>query len=688
MTATDPTDPAPADSAASDAGAPGSAAPESTEPVRPRALHRAAVHRSDEPERAWTPVGTLDDGVLALVDRAGSVQLTGATWSLDWWVGAEDRWHHPSREASVRQHPVGGAPVVETALRVPGGDVVARAYGVQASAGEWRGPAVVVEVENLTAVPVALAFAVRPLQLDGPGSVRSVHSDGPVVSIDGSPRILLARSPARVVADRLDDVVGRLADGDDRTGPVSSERPTGDVEAAFVVPLTHTATARVLLPIAELGRGADGPTFPWDAPDGEAVAKGWSVHRRSDGGDELRLTVPEPEWDDALAWAATMLRLAGPDEVGSCLDRRRVTPFGPPAAVRAAEVAEAMARLGSRDGLVPVARGLADSQRLGGEVRLGDRTDGTVALLHAVSGVLAHETDPDGAAAQQFVAPAAVAVRRLRKGKGLVDGAADGLRDSAVRALRSLAPRLVAVGQPEVAEDALAVAAQLSSVVSPEVGALAAEPVIGVSSTLATALQARSAVQAGTGARAIAAVRACWSGAADRGRSDAVSRRAVDAPELAIGVLGFDVAELAARTNALLDVAVVDGADGPALLPAFDPAWAGQPIEAHAVATPWGATSFAVRWHGARPAVLWEISPEGDGSDDVEVVAPGLDPTWRGQGRVGEALLAAPAGAVVVEPDAAPSASDRSAGGADPSVDAGSSGGAGPGLPGEGDSFG
>lgn len=685
MTATDPTDPAP--STADDQGAP--AAPGVEAPVRPRALHRAALHGSGEPERAWTPIGTLDDGVLAQVDQAGAVQLSGATWSLDWWVGAEDRWHHPSREASVRQHSLGAAPVVETALRVPGGDVVARAYGVQATAGDWRGSAVVVEVENRTAVPVALAFVVRPLQLDGPGSTRSIRSDGPVVSIDGEPRLLLARDPARVVAGDLDAVAPRLADGDDRTGAVSLERGSGDAEAAFVVPLTHTATARVLLPVVADRRAPSAPGAPWDAPDGEAVAKGWSVHRRSDGGDDLRLVVPEPDWDDALAWAATMLRLAGPDEVGACLDRRRQTPFGPPAAVRAAEVAEAMARLGSRDGLVPVARGLADSQRLGGEVRLGDRTDGTVALLHAVAGVLAQETDPDGAAAQQFVAPAAVGIRRLRKGKGLADGAQDGLRDSAVRALRSLAPRLVAVGQPEVAEDALAVAAQLSDVISPEVGTLAPEPVIGVTSTLGTALHARSAVQAGTGARAIAAVRSCWSGAIDTGRSDAVSRRTAEGPELAIGELGFDVAELAARTNALLDVAAVDGADGPAVLPAFDPAWAGQPVEAHSVATPWGATSFAVRWHGARPALLWEIDDDGQGpGDDVEVVAPGLDPSWRGQGRVGEALLSAPAGAVAAAPSDASAPSDVGPGAVGPGDGGGAGSGAGPALPGEGDSFG
>ncbi|HNH96905.1 MAG TPA: hypothetical protein PLY51_15135, partial [Microthrixaceae bacterium] len=130
--------------------------------VRPRSVHRAARHGHTVPEREWSPLGTLDSGVIGRVDGAGSVQLDGARWSLDWWIGAEDRWHHPSREASVRQRCVGGSPVVETAVRVPGGDVVSRSYAVQAHAGDWRGTAVVVEVENRTAVPVALAFVARP----------------------------------------------------------------------------------------------------------------------------------------------------------------------------------------------------------------------------------------------------------------------------------------------------------------------------------------------------------------------------------------------------------------------------------------------------------------------------------------------------------------------------------------------
>lgn len=662
-------------------------------PVRPRALHRAAIRGSSEPERSWTPVGTIDTGVLGYVDEAGSVQLDGAGWSLDWWVGAEDRWHHPSREPSVRQRSIDGAPVLETALRVPGGDVVARAYGVRAEAGSWRGPAVVVEVENRTAVPVALAFVVRPLLLDADGALHDVRSDGAAVELDGQTALLLSRAPARAVVGALDEVAPRLATGDDGPGEVALRRDHGDAEAAFVVPLTHTATARVLLPVTDQDpRGARTPSEPWTAPEAAAVAKGWSVHL----GDARRIITPEPDWDEGLVWADAMLRLAGPDEVGACLDRRRSAPAGPSAAVRAAEIAEALARLGATGESAVVARGLAGVQRLGGEVRLGDRSDGTVALLHAVAGALADVHDPEAPVVEELVAPAAVAIRRLARGKGPTSDPSTVL--AAVRGLRALAPSLLRVAQPEVADDALRVAARLAPPAgSSSVGATGSPVDLDDAdrrSTLHEARQVRALVLAGD-PTAVASVRRCWSGMAQRGRSDAVGRRVVDGADVAVGSLGFDVAELAARTNAMLDVLVVDGPEGPAVLSAFDASWAGQPVEAHGMCTSWGATSFALRWHGARPALLWEVTTDALTGTAVEagvteadaeagaaaatgrviVTAPGLDPGWRGDGREGEALLAAPAG---LEPAAATAPAAPAVGvlGADQD------------LPGEGDSFG
>jgi hypothetical protein len=81
---------------------------------------------------------------------------------------------------------------------------------------------------------------------------------------------------------------------------------------------------------------------------------------------------------------------------------------------------------------------------------------------------------------------------------------------------------------------------------------------------------------------------------------------------------------------------VVEEPGGLVLLPVLPEGWRGQGLEVHDLPTTAGTLSFAVRWHGPRPALLWEL--EGDG--DVHLRAPGLDPAWSSAERRGEALLA------------------------------------------------
>jgi hypothetical protein len=69
--------------------------------------------------------------------------------------------------------------------------------------------------------------------------------------------------------------------------------------------------------------------------------------------------------------------------------------------------------------------------------------------------------------------------------------------------------------------------------------------------------------------------------------------------------------------------------------------WLGKGLEVHDAPTHFGTMSYAVRWHGARPALLWELTPHAD-VDAVRLTAPGLDPSWSTRERVGEVLLAAP----------------------------------------------
>ena len=80
------------------------------------------------------------------------------------------------------------------------------------------------------------------------------------------------------------------------------------------------------------------------------------------------------------------------------------------------------------------------------------------------------------------------------------------------------------------------------------------------------------------------------------------------------------------------------------LLPGWSPAWAGRPLEAHGLPTAAGPLSFALRWHGSRPALLWQIDPDGEGAPlPLTVSAAALDPGFAAATTRGEALLAEPA---------------------------------------------
>jgi hypothetical protein len=83
---------------------------------------------------------------------------------------------------------------------------------------------------------------------------------------------------------------------------------------------------------------------------------------------------------------------------------------------------------------------------------------------------------------------------------------------------------------------------------------------------------------------------------------------------------------VAERTDSALD-----------LLPRFRPAWRGAALEAHHVPTRAGLLSYAVRWHGARPALLWEL----EGERPCTLRCPALDPDWSSDAPVGDALLRA-----------------------------------------------
>jgi hypothetical protein len=318
------------------------------------------------------------------------------------------------------------------------------------------------------------------------------------------------------------------------------------------------------------------------------VEKGWRVHTD----DAVRIGLPEPTASPIATRTQRLLLVGATAAASTLLDRHAPRPATPASSVRMLSLVDALARTGLSDPVGPVARGLAEAQRLTGPVKLADGSDASAALVAAGAVLLS------GPRAEvwmdELVGPVAKAVDRLAKGKGL-----DGLDPGHVAtALASAAAAFRCVDQP----DAVAFADQVAARLAPDFDG----PTNGRVLTVLTA--------------------------------DSLG---------ADPVLGWDAASLAAGFITLLDGLLVWTPDGLRLCDGWATSWAGQDVDIHGVRTPWGIAGFALRWHETRPAVLWEVEP-GPGADPERppvVTATRMDPDWSGTGWEGEALLAAPKGA-------------------------------------------
>src|SRR3954469_5241232 len=158
-------------------------------PVLPNVTHRN-----------WTAVGNVASPCKAIVDERGLVTPWFDGWSLDWWIGGDDRWHFPSREPNVRQSLIGKGPVVETAMRVPGGDAVHRVYAISVDED-----LAVVEIENRSPAPFAVALAVRPYHPEGLAAVERIALIDRTVTVDGRLGLIFPSRPLRMAGGTFED---------------------------------------------------------------------------------------------------------------------------------------------------------------------------------------------------------------------------------------------------------------------------------------------------------------------------------------------------------------------------------------------------------------------------------------------------------------------------------------------------
>jgi len=198
-------------------------------------------------------VGVRGGAWHAIVNERGAIQPSDGSPVLDWFVAADDRWHDPSTEGTVRQERRGGIPIIETRLRVPGGDILQRIYGVVDHGG-----LIVIEFENQSSLPVAVALT---------------RGD-----------VLAQRPPSSA-------------------GIQGISLPEGSV----VFPIGHKSTLKVAL----AGSAQSLKQLPVGLPDAQQLRRGWStaLDRAS------RLVLPDRSYSDAVAHTRADLLIGGSDDL-------------------------------------------------------------------------------------------------------------------------------------------------------------------------------------------------------------------------------------------------------------------------------------------------------------------------------------------------------------------------------------
>lgn len=494
-----------------------------------------------------TLLGNLGSPTDVTVDGTGLVSTT--TWSLDWVVSAGDRWLEPAASAgsgtAVSQHRVDGTPVLETSLRVPGGQLVHHVWCAHTGGVE----VVVVEVENRSPDAVGVG-----LLLDPHGA--KVEFDGErAASVGSRPGVAFGRVPARVAVGAAKEVRATVTAG---SAPAREGASLGAALGA-VFPLAHTARLRVVGPVG----GAEGWAPPADLeslPGPDEVARGWRSHL--DAG--VRLLAPDAAFVEAVDAARAGLLVAH--------DRDR--PLAD-----TAWVGLALGLWGHGDAAGAALADIVEHQRLDGG--FGDRrhTATTALVLFALA---TWTLTPQGRALSaddlgDLAGPVAKAAHRMGRRHRSGD-----LPPWFATAQHAAAVVLDRAGQPDAAE-------------------LCRERIDGThpSAVLHEVALAVPPLDTVAGPDALAA-----------------ARFLVESRRFLVDDTEPGLVRLVTR---------------------FPDEWLGQDLEVHRLPTGAGTLSFAVRWHGARPALLWELDPLDPGAPTT--VFAGLDPDWSDERPVGEALL-------------------------------------------------
>ena len=568
-------------------------------------------HIDAAPGRRWNTVSTLQAGPVADVDDRGAVYPRTRPVSVELWFGHGERWVRGGSGDGLRQTRLDGLPIIETRQKLDDGDVVQTAWADESGESQGR---VIVELSNETNVSVVVAVVVRPDSLVHDGRIESARAAGSLIVIDKRPLVELGRAPGSVVTSLEDSTEAAggaalleqltLSEAEISGSPEITD-PHGRASIAAIIPLTRGATRHV-----EILEGREEVVVA--AAPLDTVQAGWKAH--------LRVTpdVDLPGWPKHLPTALMSSLLGSTSQVGR--------PLGD-------------------EGWKPI----DDSIRVAALSRIGLDW----AAAHIGHELLAGVTEGH-IARDQWAAMAAVigSISRSVEGREVLSIHGDAVAAVAGHALtKSRTPNLVeplitaieAAHGPDAASDAASIVGKMSE---PSDGLTYLRHGYGAPDESAGAIAAELERSAKPTAESIGLAMAA-SAATDHGFEPLVPLRSLagstwswarngcgDSPHarasLVVGLLSLCLAE---RGHGEVDV-----------LPGASPRWLGQKVSFTNMPTAAGRLSVALRWHGERAAILWELADHhGNGpAPDFTLRCSRLDPDFASTERSGEALLAVP----------------------------------------------
>ncbi len=571
---------------------------------------------SAAPAKRWNTLSTLGVGAVAEVDDRGAVFPRSRPVSVEVWFGAGDRWVRGTAADGVRQSRVVGLPVIETRQRLGESDIVQTAWADES--GDSRGR-VVISLLNETDVAAIAAVVVRPQGLTSPGRIDEVRSAESFIVVDKLPLVELGRVPGDTVGAVDDDadtpaLLARLAlTKDELVSDGTFTDSNGKASFAALLPLTPGVERQIQI--------LDGREATTVAPAPlENIVSGWRTHLTAAAEIEL------PAWPKHIPPALVS------SLIGSVADERR--PLGDASWVPEDDTV-LIAALGGV-GLDWAAATVAD--RLLASVTNGDFDRARWTALGAALCHLAGTGPGDEVLQRHGEAVAAIAGHTLTAARS--------------EAIVPFLLRVVhAAHGSEAAADAAAIRGELKrfedglvfarhGIATPTQSFRDVEDALDKASkpydaeTLGLAMTATADLHRPfeplVPLRSLAGSTWRWPRSSC---GDSPHARAA----LLIGLRAMAISQYPGSSGR--EAITATGPIDIDLFPGAQKSWLGQNMQISRMPTAIGRVSAALRWHGERAALLWEIDePTGP----FELTCTQLGPGFRTSDASGEALLDAP----------------------------------------------